>query len=88
MINRISWQSAAVTAADEPEPQHERDTSNPDELPPLPRRNSGFTPGQQLGRELLHRIREGDAKAAAAGRTVPRTAAGMRARLATRGGVA
>ncbi|AXK34691.1 hypothetical protein DVA86_20585 [Streptomyces armeniacus] len=32
--------AAVTTAADEPEPQHERDTSNPDQMPPLPRRGA------------------------------------------------
>ena len=34
-----------ITGGEEPEPQHERDTSNPDRMPQLPRR----TPGASLG---------------------------------------
>ncbi|GGO55420.1 hypothetical protein GCM10012287_46650 [Streptomyces daqingensis] len=37
---------------EEPEPQHERDTSNPDSMPPLPQRK--FTDGPALDRKLVH----------------------------------
>ncbi|MGP3990851.1 hypothetical protein [Streptomyces sp. 3N207] len=36
----LTHPTAPVAAGDEPEPQHDRDTSNPDSMPELPRRNA------------------------------------------------
>ncbi len=81
---------APVAAGDdtEPEPQHERDTSNPDSMPELPRRlpQTGTAAERRLGRHLLDAVRAQDERIPAE-RRVPRTVAEMRARLASQGAI-
>ncbi|MBO8189210.1 hypothetical protein [Streptomyces spirodelae] len=85
-----------VAAGDdtEPEPQHERDTSNPDSMPELPRRLPQTATGtasptptvdahRRLGQHLLDAVRAQDERIPAERRS-PRTVAEMRARLANR----
>ncbi|MFI7246390.1 hypothetical protein [Streptomyces qinglanensis] len=79
-----------VAAGDdtEPEPQHERDTSNPDSMPELPRRlpQTGTAANLRLGRHLLDAVRAQDERIPAE-RRGPRTVAEMRARLASQGAI-
>lgn len=86
----IAHTPAPAVAGDdtEPEPQHERDTSNPDAMPELPRRlpQTGTAVDRRLGRHLLDAVRAQDERIPAE-RRVPRTVAEMRARLASQGAI-
>ncbi|WP_431983131.1 hypothetical protein [Streptomyces qinglanensis] len=81
---------APVAAEDEtePEPQHDRDTSNPDSMPELPRRlpQAGTATERRLGRHLQDAVRAQDERIPAE-RRGPRTVAEMRARLASQGAI-
>lgn len=96
MITSMARPLFVVTGGNEPEPQHERDHSNPDQLPPPPQRVPAKTlrasaglfedmteeddgrgyedePESKLHALVKHLRADGDAVAAAAGRTAPCT---------------
>ncbi|WP_431784853.1 hypothetical protein [Streptomyces chumphonensis] len=91
MTTIVSAPPVRVAGPEEPEPQHDRvpDTPAP---PPLPQRVPGRhldhrTPAERKLADLLARQRdEIDRRAAATGRTAPRTRAQMEARRAAAGG--